>query len=202
MGAERDVQATAMHSSVNWALLGLVIERPSYAYELAQRFERVYAGVLSLSSVSHAYTALAALKSRSLIQELPGTGAGRQSKARAPGTRYRATPSGIEGYLQWLVAQVGEDRRHQQLLVVQLAALRRSPQTVLAVIDAYERACLSQANRLPIARERGASSDGTSELLARLIAEDNRLAVGAKLAWIEYARRELKALIGASSERG
>jgi DNA-binding PadR family transcriptional regulator len=29
-----------MRSLVNWALLGLVIERPSYAYELARRFER------------------------------------------------------------------------------------------------------------------------------------------------------------------
>ena len=34
----------SMQSPVNWALLGLVIERPSYAYELAQRFERTYDG--------------------------------------------------------------------------------------------------------------------------------------------------------------
>lgn len=201
MGAERDVRATAMHSSVNWALLALVIERPSYPYELAQRFDYAYAGVLSLSSVSHVYTALAALKSRSLIEEVAGRQEA-QPKTRQPKTRYRATARGIEGYLQWLVAQVGKDRRHQQLLVVQLAALRRSPQTMLAVIDAYERACLSEANRLPIARGRGAAADGTSELLARLIAEENRLAVGAKLAWIEYARRELKALLGARCERG
>jgi DNA-binding PadR family transcriptional regulator len=190
-----------MHSSVNWALLGLVIERPSYAYELAQRFDDVYAGVLSLSSVSHVYTALAALKSRSLIEDVPRT-AGAQAKARQPKTRYRATTSGIEGYLEWLVAQVGEDRRHQQLLVVQLAALRRSPQTVLAVVDAYERACLSHAHRLPVARDGAAGHDGTSELLARLVAEEHRLAVGAKLAWIEYARRELKTLIGTRSGRG
>jgi DNA-binding PadR family transcriptional regulator len=197
MGAERDVQATAMHSPVNWALLGLVIERPSYAYELAQRFDRAYAGVLSLSSVSHVYTALAALKSRSLIEEVPGTRVGRQPKAR-----YRATATGIEGYLEWLVAQAGEDRRRQQLLVMQLAALRRSPRTTLQVLDRYERACLAEASRLPIALDGGASADGIPELLARLIAEDNRLAVGAKLAWLEYARRELKALIGARSARG
>ena len=35
-----------MQSPVNWALLGLVIERPSYAYELAKRFERTYGSVL------------------------------------------------------------------------------------------------------------------------------------------------------------
>jgi DNA-binding PadR family transcriptional regulator len=38
-----------MQSPVNWALLGLVIERPSHAYELAHRFDRTYDGALSLS---------------------------------------------------------------------------------------------------------------------------------------------------------
>jgi DNA-binding PadR family transcriptional regulator len=75
-----------MHSPVCWALLGLVIERPSHAYELAQRFDRTYEGVLALSSVSHAYKALATLESRSLIEEVPGTRAG-----RLPKPRYRAT---------------------------------------------------------------------------------------------------------------
>jgi DNA-binding PadR family transcriptional regulator len=196
MGAARDVHATPMHSSVNWALLGLVIERPSYAYELAQRFEHTYAGVLALSSVSHVYTALAALRSRSLIEEVPGTRTGRQPK-----THYRATASGIDGYLEWLVGQVSEDRRRQQLLVLQLAALRRSPQTALKVIDRYEQTCLADASRLPIAGDTGRGLDAGSQLRARLIAEDNRLAVGAKLAWIEYARRELKALIAARASR-
>jgi hypothetical protein len=31
MRAERDAQAAPMQSSVNWSLLALVIERPSYA---------------------------------------------------------------------------------------------------------------------------------------------------------------------------
>lgn len=197
MGAERDVQATPMHSPVNWALLGLVIERPSYAYELAQRFDRTYAGVLALSSVSHVYTALATLRSRSLIEEVPGTRAGRQPKPR-----YRATASGIERYLEWLVTQVSEDRRRQELLVLQLAALRRSPETALKVIERYEHACLAEARRLPTARDAGAGLDRSSALLGRLIAEERRLAIGAKLAWIEYARRELRAPVGARSSRG
>jgi DNA-binding PadR family transcriptional regulator len=185
-----------MHSSVNWALLGLVIERPSYAYELAQRFEHTYEGVLALSSVSHVYTALAALRGRSLIEEVPGTRVGRAGKAH-----YRATASGLEGYLQWLVGQVSEDRRRQQLLVLQLAGLRRNPDTALKVIERYEQACLAEASRLPIAGDAAASLDVSSQLRARLIAEEHRLAVGAKLTWIEYARREMKALISARTPR-
>jgi DNA-binding PadR family transcriptional regulator len=185
-----------MHSPVNWAVLGLVIERPSYAYELAQRFERTYRGVLALSSVSHVYTALATLKSWSLIEEVPGTRTGKQQRRN-----YRATATGIEGYREWFVGQVGEDRRRQRLLVLQLAALRRDPEAALEIVERYEQACLAEASRLPIAGEGRTAIDGTAELLARLIAEERRLAVGAKLAWIEYARRELKALIGARAPR-
>ena len=69
MGSERArrQEEAPMRSLVNWALLGLVIDRPSYAYELARRFEREYKDALSLSSVSHVYTALGTLKDRALI---------------------------------------------------------------------------------------------------------------------------------------
>jgi DNA-binding PadR family transcriptional regulator len=102
-------QTPPMHSQVNWSLLGLVIKRPSYAYELAKRFERTYDGVLSLSSVSHIYTALASLKDRSLIERVPGTGSEAQRKPI-----YKATAHGIEEYRGWLLGQLGEDRRRQQ----------------------------------------------------------------------------------------
>ncbi|HTA36332.1 MAG TPA: PadR family transcriptional regulator, partial [Solirubrobacteraceae bacterium] len=129
MRAGRASQAAPMQSPVNWALLGLVIERPSYAYELAQRFERTYGEVLALSSVSHVYTALSALKGRSLISEIPGTRTGAQPKPR-----YEATDEGMLLYGEWLVGQVGEDRRRQQLFVLQLARFSRDPRAALEIL--------------------------------------------------------------------
>lgn len=182
VGASKPEPQAPMQSLVNWTLLGLVIERPSYAYELAQRFERTYDGVLSLSSVSHAYTALGTLRGRELIEEVPGTRAGRQPKPH-----YRATAGGIAAYRDWLAGQICEDRRRRRLFVLQLGSLARHPQTALEVIARYQEACLAEAGRTPIGgREQ--------ELTARLAAEENRLAVGAKLAWAEYARSELGAL--------
>jgi DNA-binding PadR family transcriptional regulator len=178
-----------MHSPVNWALLGLVIERPSYAYELAQRFERTYEGALSLSSVSHVYTALTALRKRALIEEVAGTRAGRQPKPR-----YRATAKGLEDYRDWLLGQLSEDRRRQRLFVLQLAALTRNPEAALEIVADYERACLQEAANAPIRGRDAGETDGGSELVARLISEEHRLAVGAKLAWVQYARQELGAL--------
>ena len=180
-----------MQSPVNWALLGLIIERPSYAYELARRFERTYGEVLSLSSVSHVYTALAALKGRGLIEELPGTRVGAQPKPR-----YQPTDSGLEQYGQWLVAQVSEDRRRQELFVLQLANFTRHPQTAIEILDGYEQACLTEARATTVTPQSDACADGAPQLASRLTNEERRLSIGAKLQWVQYARRELNVLAG------
>ncbi|HTB69557.1 MAG TPA: PadR family transcriptional regulator [Solirubrobacteraceae bacterium] len=178
-----------MRSLVNWALLGLVIDRPSYAYELAQRFERTYEDALSLSSVSHAYLALGALTERGLIEEVPGTRSGRQPKPH-----YRATEAGIEQYRDWLVEQIGEERQRRRLFVLGLGALTRDPSTALQVLDRFEAVCLKQAAGTPLLSSEGATGEPSSRLIERLLNEENRLAVGAKLEWMRYAREELKRL--------
>lgn len=177
-----------MRSLVNWALLGLVIRRPSYAYELAQRFERTFGGALTLSSVSHVYTALGVLKERELIEEIPGTRDGRQPKPH-----YRASEKGLAGYRQWLTGQIEEDRQRQRIFVLQLGALERHPQAALEILGHYQQACLDEARRatLPAGEDR---AEGASELVVALIGEESRLAIGAKLAWARYARESLEAL--------
>jgi DNA-binding PadR family transcriptional regulator len=185
-----------MQSPVNWALLGLVIERPSYAYELARRFERTYQGTLSLSSVSHVYTALTTLKSRELIEEIPGTRAGRQPKPH-----YQATSKGLADYRGWLLDQLSEDRRRQRLFILQLAALNRDARAALDLLADYEQACLKEAGDAPIGGGADAAAEGIPALVTRLVGEEHRLAVGAKLAWVQYARRELSALATAQASR-
>ncbi|MGH2865798.1 MAG: PadR family transcriptional regulator [Solirubrobacteraceae bacterium] len=187
-GQLRRQDATPMRSLVNWALLGLVIRRPSYAYELAQRFERTFGGALTLSSVSHVYTALGVLKERELIEEIPGTRDGRQPKPH-----YRASEKGLAGYRQWLTGQIEEDRQRQRIFVLQLGALERHPQAALEILGHYQQACLDEARRatLPAGEDR---AEGASELVVALIGEESRLAIGAKLAWARYARESLEAL--------
>lgn len=175
-----------MRSPVNWALLGLIIERPSYAYDLAQRFERRYGATLPLSNVGHIYTALGVLSDRGLAQEIPGTREGRQ-----PRPRYRATEHGLAQYHDWLVDQICEERRRRELFVLSLAPLTGEPQHLLEVISRCEQTLLQTGMATPIAREQEAP-DPASTLMRELIAEDSRLAVGARLAWIEYVRQEIE----------
>jgi DNA-binding PadR family transcriptional regulator len=174
-----------MQSPVNWALLGLVIERPSYAYELARRFERTYEGALELSSVSHVYTALGTLRERGLVQEI-----GQSTKASRSRRRFQATERGLEEHSGWLVAQVADERRRQRLLVLQLGALAHSPERALRVLDEYERECLAEAAATPAASQ--VALGGTSGLAERLLGEEARLRIGAKLKWSQYARAQLR----------
>lgn len=178
-----------MQSAVHWALLGLVIERPSYGYELAHRFEHAYEGMLHLSGVSYVYTALDTLQRRGLIEEIPGTRTGRQ-----PRPRYRATPEGVLAYKERLIAQIREDFRRSRLFARQLAAFAHDPRTALEIIERYSEACLQEASGAPIPPAEEQQADTVSGLASRLVSEEGRLAMESRLPWVQYARREFEAL--------
>lgn len=192
-------RGTALRSPIAWALLGLVIRRASYGYELAQRFERTYGKALELSSPSQVYSSLDTLERHGLVEQfVPMSDA---EAVRQPKPNYRATGGGVREYRSWLIAQLEDRRRRSQVFVLQLALLPSSE--ALAVIAECERACLARARRIAPADAAtragagagiGAEQEDGGDLAARLLLEQDRLALEAKLAWIEYARRELTAL--------
>lgn len=196
MGTGGAIDATnahpAMRSQVNWAVLGLVIQRPSYGYELVQRFERLYGEAIELSSPSQIYTALDALVDREMIETVPleelEGGGGRQPKPH-----YRATTDGASGYEQWLICQSQRERSRSRMFAQQLSAL--APQAALRVLERWQGTLLEQASTpAPRAGEStGADGDSANGLGERLVAEEDRLGIGARLEWIEYARSELLA---------
>jgi DNA-binding PadR family transcriptional regulator len=191
--AASDRGVAGMSSPVNWALLGLVIERASYGYELALRFERAYGEVLPVSSTSHIYAALNALEARAFVEKVPASvephAAGRQPKPH-----YRATALGDHAYREWLVGQVWEERRRSRLFVRELAIFARDPETALRVIEGHEQVCLQQAAGAPAGAAPQTDGAPGGELVRRLLCEEARLAIDARLSWLEFARREFEGL--------
>jgi DNA-binding PadR family transcriptional regulator len=181
--------ARQMRSSVNWTLLGLVIERPSYGLELATRFQRVYAEVLKVSGDSHVYKALDALESRAMIEMIPGTGFGRQPKPH-----YRATELGVGSYEDWLVEQVDVEAQRQELWVRQLSMFAHDPQAALQVLGRFERQYLKRVGQvgLPTRRPTG---DTRTELIDDLVSEQQRIAVGGMLSWLRYTQALFEARV-------
>jgi DNA-binding PadR family transcriptional regulator len=183
-----------MTSQVNWALLGLLLARPGYGYQLVKRFEEAYGDVLALSSESHVYTALNELNRRGLIEEVTDAPAARTGTNRQPKVRYQATAAGADAYRERMFEQAGADRRQSQLFVRQLAAMEREPEVALQVLERYEQACLAETRRRPA---------GSDRLIDRLLAEESRMAMESRLPWVEYARNQFSNLATATeSEDG
>ena len=193
-----------MRSAVNWAVLGLVIERPSYGYELFQRLERRYGGVLE-PPISQIYAALNALERAALIEPLteearalePEDGL-RPAARRQPKVHYRATASGARAFREWVAEQMREDPRHVELLRriagTAAAGVDRTG-TMRDLVDAYERACVEEASKLPLppARDAMTPAAAAGELVERLVLAARRGLLDAHFAWIAYARTEIDA---------
>jgi DNA-binding PadR family transcriptional regulator len=180
---------TPMRSSVQWALLGLVIERPSYGYELARRLERQFDGLLGLSSPSYVYTSLKALESKGLVEAVEGQGGARQPKPR-----YRATAEGIRRFQEWFAERIREDSRRSQIFARQLAVFAHEPQLGLELIERVRQVCMEEASSATIVASDEAPVDLASGLAARLASTEYRLTMNAKHPWLEYARHEFETL--------
>jgi DNA-binding PadR family transcriptional regulator len=181
----------AIRSPLAWAVLGLVIERPSYGYELRQRFRRVYGETLALSDQKDIYRLLDTLRTRELIEETAPSKDEKPARNRLPKPHYRATERGERAYEAWLLLELEEERQRQRLFARQLAMLE--PRAALEVIDRYEEECLTEADEAsPAQSER--------EIVAeRLAKQDDQLALEARLSWIAYARRQLAPLLAERS---
>lgn len=197
---EEDVGVASMRSVVNWAVLGLLIERPSYGYELTQRFEYSYGELVELSSPSHIYTALDVLMSRGMIEELRVDGVmGRVP--RQPKLHYAATAAGVAAYEEHLVEEGAEERRRGQLFALKMMAFVRGEGRGADVLDRCEEACDEEVAKP--SRIVGGGIDGGGRITERLVEENDRLLVEARRSWFIEARDEIeKASLGAGSGVG
>ncbi len=182
---------SSIRSPIYWALLGILIKRPTYGYAVLKRFEREYGSLLPLSGDGHIYTALNVLEDKGLIERVPGeSGAKRQPKPS-----YRVTPEGERGFFDWVATRTCHDRLQWQVFVRQLVATAlRKPGVALQILDCCEHAYLAEADdasRVASFGDRSCEED--DGLATRLIADERRLTIGGRLDWINNARKDIQA---------
>jgi DNA-binding PadR family transcriptional regulator len=195
-GADSGSDAAAgvvLRSQVACAVLGLVIEKPSHGYEIGQRFERRFGDFLSVGR-SSIYAALGSLMDAELVEKMsPNSDTGVRRGAKA-GASYRATADGARAYMAWLADRVRTDPQRVAMLGRMALACVHSVEAAMDFIARYEQECVREAQELARPTSGVSASDGLSAVLERLLVEERRRMIDAQLAWITYARAELRAV--------
>jgi len=199
MAAQRAGEGTARerHAPVVEVVLALIIERPSYSFELWKRFEARFFELYPLSK-TRIYQVVDQLLDLGLIEPMDSESpASRQprSSTRQPRPSYRATALGARTHREWLAASIQEDPRREELLRRLLGTGASDARAMLQIVDVYERACLDDMARKSDAHDTAAPpfEDEAAELRDSLIAEERRLAREAQIKFIAYARRRIRA---------
>jgi DNA-binding PadR family transcriptional regulator len=170
-----------------YAVLGLLLEQPSYGYEVLVRFRRAFDVAQWGVSPQGLYASLDRLERDGLIE--PVGVSDRDVRRRQPKTPYRVTRSGAEELRHFLATPMGADSSRAELLVRLQCVAARDMEALLHMLDDHEQACLEELGRI------GAGTPRASEnsLVERLALEERRLGIQARLMWIDYARHELRA---------
>ena len=173
--------------SARLAVLGLLLERPSWGYELVARFERVFGAQPWEWRVTPTaiYRALNRLEDDAMIEPL-GRGDGERwtdSKQRRMRQSYRATGDGARTMREWLAVPMSSSPSQEELLI-RVHFGDASDELLRAMLRRHAAACLEELERIAAAT--------AQTRMQRLVKEDRRLAVQARLSWIDFALAELR----------
>jgi DNA-binding PadR family transcriptional regulator len=180
-------------AGTKYAVLGLLLERPSYGYEVLVRFRRAFDAGQWAITPQGLYASLDRLERDGLIE--PIVDDVREASRRQPKTPYRVTADGEHELQRFLEAPIGPDPSRAEFLVRLQCAVMRDAEAILQMLDSYEDACLQELCRIG-----GTTGDGTPHrrsLIELLATEDRRLGIQARLMWIDFARQHLRVIAAA-----
>jgi DNA-binding PadR family transcriptional regulator len=180
--------------SAKHAVLGLVIERPGYGYDLARRLEdRCGSWGWERSGV---YSALDQLARDGHVCSEKAKGANASGRS-APRAIYESTPAGVDYFRAWIMRSTSPSPVRQEL---DLKILFSGPELLPRLIEqtwAQEQMCMDHLRALSSAMpasppRRGANWRELAPILQR-DAEIKLLQV--RVEWLQNARRVMKAVL-------
>lgn len=167
------------------AVLSLLVEQPSYVYDVAKRYDDRFGDLIPRSHTT-IYRVVDVLEQNGMLEGMGGPGPRRKN--------YRVTGDGARAYTTWLTQQLSSQPERIEMATRMLAGATSGGEgRVLAVLDSYERDCLEEATRLP-PRPANSEAANLTTLLGQLLEEERRLAIGVRLQWIRYARAHIQRL--------
>lgn len=176
--------------SAKHAVLGLVIERRGYGYELAQRLgDRFSAWRWEPTGV---YRALDTLAREGYVHSLGAKGTGDAGRA-APRLIYEATPQGQDHFRAWMMRPSTPSPARQELDLKLLFSTIEFIPGLLAQIRSNEQRCINELGTLTGTDEIALHGSSTTlrSIVARLQADAEILALEARIKWLRNAHATL-----------
>jgi DNA-binding PadR family transcriptional regulator len=183
--------------SAKYAILGLVIERPGYGYQLAQRLEERFGS--SAFAPSGVYSALDQLSRDDFVRAAGEMGPGPARRA-APRMIYEATAQGVDHFESWILGSSPtpplRDELHMKIALCRPANLPR----LIDLVYGQELACMGRLRDLKHSSECEVGGDFQEwSRLMRVLARDAEIALWrARIEWLRSARELLEGLIDQS----
>jgi PadR family transcriptional regulator AphA len=181
--------------SAKYALLGLLVQRPAYPYELADRLQARLGPTWAINS-GQLYQTIKRMEDERLIEQIGGAQEARQDRHI-----YTITEVGFEDLERWWSKdQAGSPRllRRPLLLKMALAGPERLKDT-LEQIDAYERDCAERLREFSGRREAvpdGGTTVRADHVLLRLGLSADIFQLEGELRWARHAHEMVSWLLG------
>jgi DNA-binding PadR family transcriptional regulator len=181
--------------SAKYAVLGLVIERPGYGYQLAQRLEERFGS--SSFAPSGVYSALDQLSRDEFVRAAGELGPG-PARRSAPRMIYEATSRGVEHFEAWILGSSPTPPLRDELhMKIALCRPRNLPR-LIDLVYGQELACIGRLRDL---RQSSESDDDVRDLqdwtrLMGVLAKEAEIALWkARIEWLQSARELLRRLL-------
>jgi DNA-binding PadR family transcriptional regulator len=182
--------------SAKHALLGLLLHRSAYPYELADRLQQRLGPAWDVNS-GQLYQTISRLEQDGLIERVDDTKRGRDGRHV-----FAITGDGVDEFERWFDGVTGGVRlsRRPLLVKITLAGPERL-EHALQEIDSYERACTTQVQELARRHETIAVDRApvrADHVLLRLNLSADILQLEAELSWAVQARKTVSWLLASN----
>lgn len=177
--------------SAKHAVLGLVVERPGYGYQLAQRLSaRLGASAFAPSGV---YAALDRLAREGLVSPAGGPEPTSGDSGRAARTTYRATHAGERRFEAWMLSSSPPPPLRDELHIKIALCRPRDVPRLVENIHGHELAARARVCELRLSGGPVPAGPGDWPAIARRLAVQTEIALWeARLQWLGIARHGLQ----------
>jgi DNA-binding PadR family transcriptional regulator len=173
------------------AVLGLLIERPGYGYDLARRLQERFGS--SGFAPTGVYSALDQLSSEALVRS-----SGRRAGTDRARVVYEATPEGVEHFERWMLHSSSLAPVRDELYMKLALSKPHNLSRLIELAQAQEEDCLARLQALRrLAPETVAAPRAWSEVAGLLVRDAEIKQLQARVEWLQKARTIMVKLDGA-----